>query len=60
MKNIGRVHSHLEYRSILGLKALFLGITDGSSQMLLDFAILRKKGRKGKYGMSELEISKIL
>ena len=41
---------------ILGLKALFLGITDSISQMLLDFAILRKKGRKGKYGMSELEI----
>lgn len=31
MENIGRVHSHLEHRSILGFKALFLGITDGIS-----------------------------
>ena len=58
MENIGRVHSHLEHRSILGFKALFLGITDGISQMLLDFAILGEKGRKGNYGMSEMELSK--
>lgn len=58
MENIGRVHSHLEHRSILGFKALFLGITDGISQTLLDFAILGEKGRKGNYGMSERELSK--
>ena len=58
MENIGRVHSHLEHRSILGFKALFLGITDGISQMLLDFAILGEKGRKGNYGMSEKELSR--
>ena len=58
MENIGRVHSHLEHRSILGFKALFLGITDGISQMLLDFAVLGEKGRKGNYGMSEKELSK--
>ena len=57
MENIGRVHSHLEHRSILGFKALFLGITDGISQMLLDFAILGEKGRKGNYGMSQKELS---
>ena len=58
MENIGRVHSHLEHRSILGFKALFLGITDGISQMLLDFAILGEKGRKGNYGMSQKELSR--
>jgi len=58
MENIGRVHSHLEHRSILGFKALFLGITDGISQMLLDFAILGEKGKKGNYGMSEKELSR--
>ena len=58
MENIGRVHSHLEHRSILGFKALFLGITDGISQVLLDFAILGEKGRKGNYGMSGKELSK--
>lgn len=58
MENIGRVHSHLEHRSILGFKALSLGITDGVSQMLLDFAILGEKGRKGNYGMSGKELSR--
>ena len=58
MENIGRVHSHLEHHSILGFKALFLGITDGISQMLLDFAILGEKGRKGNYGMSQKELSR--
>ena len=58
MENIGRIHSHLEHRSILGFKALFLGITDGISQTLLDFAILGEKGRKGNYGMSEKELSR--
>ena len=58
MENIGRVHSHLEHRSILGFKGLFLGITDGVSQMLLDFCILGEKGRKGNYGMSEKELSR--
>ncbi len=58
MENIGREHSHLEHRSILGFKALFLGITDGVSQMLFEFAILGEKGRKGNYGMSEKDLSK--
>lgn len=58
IENIGRVHSHLEHRSILGFKALCLGITDGISQMLLDFCILGEKGRKGNYGMSGKELSR--
>ena len=56
MERIGRVHSHLEHRSILGFKALFLGITDGVSQMLLDFALVGEKGRKENYGMSQKEL----
>ena len=35
-----------------------LGITDGISQMLLDFSILGEKGRKGNYGMSRKELSR--
>ena len=57
MENIGRVHSHLAHKSILGFKGLFLGITDGVTQMLLDFAILGEKGKKGNYGMSARELS---
>ena len=56
MELIGRVHSHLMHKSILGFKALFLGITDGVSQMLLDFALLGEKGSDGKYGMSRKEL----
>ena len=56
MENIGRVYSHLNHRNILGFKALFLGITDGISLMLLDFAILGEKGKRGNYGMREKEL----
>lgn len=58
MERIGRVHSHLEHKAILGYKALFLGITDGISQMTLDFAVLGEKGRNGNYGMSVKELAK--
>ena len=52
MENIGRIHSHLEHKSILGFKALVLAITDGASHMLLDFALVGEKGKKGDYGLS--------
>lgn len=58
MENIGRIHSHLEHKAILGYKALFLGITDGISQMTLDFAILGEKGKKGDFGMSSKDLAK--
>lgn len=55
IENIGRVYSHLEYKCILGFKALFLGLTDGVSQMLLDFSLI---GEKGNFGMSTKELSR--
>lgn len=58
IENIGRVHSHLMHKSILGFKALFMGITDGTSQMLLDYALLGEKGSKGNYGMSNKELNR--
>lgn len=58
MENIGRVHSHLEHKSILGYKALFMGITDGVSQLLLDFALVGERGKKGNYGMSQKELDR--
>lgn len=57
MESIGRVHSHLLHKAILGYKALFLGITDGVSQMLLDFAILGEKGSRGNFGMSAKDLA---
>lgn len=56
--NIGRVYSHLEHKCIPGFKALFLGLTDGVSQMLLDFALTGEKGKKGNFGMSAKELSR--
>lgn len=56
MENIGRIYSQVQHKSILGFKALFLGITDGVSQMLLDFALLGEKRKKGNYGMSGKEL----
>lgn len=56
IENIGRVHSHVQNKSILGFKALFLAITDGASQMILDFALLGEKGKKGNFGMSDREL----
>ena len=55
-ENIGRVHSHVQNRCILGFKALLLAITDGKSQLILDFAILGEKGRNGNFGMSVKEL----
>lgn len=57
MEVIGRIYSHLAHKSIVGYKALFLGITDGKSQMLLDFALVGEKGKKGNHGMSEKELA---
>lgn len=50
MENIGRVFSHVHHRCILGFKALFLAVTDGTTQMLLDFALLGEKGKDGSSG----------
>lgn len=56
IENIGRVHSHVQNKCILGFKALFLAITNGTSQLILDFALLGEKGKKGNYGMSDKEL----
>lgn len=57
IENIGRVHSHLQHKAILGFKCLCMAVTDGISQLLLDFDIVGEKGRKGNYGMSSKELS---
>lgn len=58
IENIGRVFSHVQHRCILGFKALFLAVTDGTTQMVLDFALLGEKGKKGKFGMSDEELAR--
>lgn len=56
IEKIGRVHSHLAHRAVLGFKCLCMAVTDGVSQMLLDFAIVGEKGEKGNYGMGAGEL----
>lgn len=46
----------MAHKSILGFKALFLGITDGKTQILLDFALLGEKGKNGNFGMSQKDL----
>ena len=58
IEKIGRVHSHLAHKSVLGFKCLCMAITDGISQILLDFDIVGEKGKKGNYGMSTKEIAR--
>lgn len=55
---IGRVHSHLEHKCIVGFKCLCMAITDGITQMVLDFAVLGEKGKNGSYGLSKKERSR--
>lgn len=56
IENIGRVYSHLEHKCILGFKAIFMAVTDGVSQIILDFALIEEKGKSGKFGMTDKEI----
>lgn len=56
IENIGRIYSHKDHKSILGFKGLFLGVTDGITQMLLDFAIVGEKGQDGMHCMSQKEL----
>lgn len=48
---------HVQNKCILRFKALFLAITDGTSQMILDFALLGEKGKSGNFGMSVKELN---
>lgn len=53
---IGKVFSHVTHSMILGFKALFLGITDGRSQMLLDFSLVGEEGKKKNYGLKQKQL----
>lgn len=58
IERIGRVHSHLAHKAVLGFKCLCMAVTDGVSQVLLDLAIIGEKGKKGNYGLSEKELDR--
>ncbi|WP_256387556.1 transposase [Prevotella sp. P3-122] len=43
---IGKVYSHIEHKTILGNKCLTLLLSDGMSQLFLDFSLHVEEGRK--------------
>ena len=53
---IGKVFSHVTHSMIPGFKALFLGITDGRSQMLFDFSLVGEEGKKKNYGLKQRQL----
>ena len=53
---IGKIYSHVTHSMMLGFKGLFIGITDGISQMLLDFALVGEKGKNGNYGLKQKQL----
>ena len=59
IENIGRIHSHVENRSILGFKGLFLARTDGKTQTILDFSFHGEEGRNPEkpQGMSKKQLA---
>ena len=56
---IGKVFSHLEHRSILGYKCMTLLLSDGLSQLFLDFSLHGEEGRKPdkKQGLTDKQRS---
>ena len=53
---IGKIYSHVTHSMMLGFKGLFIGITDGVSQMLLDFALVGEEGKNGNYGLKQKQL----
>lgn len=58
IEKIGRVYSHLRHKAVLGFKCMCMAVTDGVSELLLDFEILGEKGKTGNYGMSARELAR--
>jgi len=54
IEGISKIWSHVQHRSILGFKGLFLGFWDGKSFLPIDFSLHREKGKKPQkpYGLS--------
>ena len=60
MELMGRIHSHVLGKSILGFKGLFLARTDGKTQTLLDCAVVGEDGDNPDRprGMSKEQVGK--
>ena len=56
-EKIGRIFSHVTHKMILGFKSLVLAISDGKSQMVIDFELVGEPGKNGNHSMSEAELN---
>ena len=55
-EKIGKVFSHVKLSMILGFKALFLGMTDGKTQLILDMAVVGEEGKSKKHGLTKEQL----
>lgn len=60
MELMGRIHSHVLGKSVLGFKGLFLARTDGKTQTVLDCAVVGEEGDNPEkpHGMSKEQIGR--
>ena len=58
IEHIGRVYDHVRHNSVLGFKALHLGLSDGKSFIPLDFTLQAELGKKKSkpYGLKPKEV----
>lgn len=57
MEFIGKVFDHSTHSYLLGMKALVLGLWDGTSFLPLDFSIHNEPGNKGLRGLSKDQLA---
>lgn len=60
MELVSRVWSHVENKTVLGFKGLFLGWCDGKSFLAMDFSMHREKGKNEKtpFGLKPHQLKK--
>lgn len=56
-EKIGRIFSHVTHKMVLGFKSLVLAISDGKSQLVIDFEHVGEPGKSGNHSMSAAELS---
>ncbi len=60
IEHIGKIWSHVQHKTVLGFKGLFLGYWDGKSFFGLDFSLHKEKGKNQKkpYGLKPGQLAK--
>lgn len=56
-EKIGRIFSHVSHKMVLGFKSLVLALSDGKTQMVIDFELVGEPGKSGNHSMSQAELN---